>query len=104
MNNIWKPIKKGLASFFGIFSETSPNSLMRFMSFFLFIFSLFETHFILKNNLGTNLTGNHVIVICILLAFSFFPKVVQKVVEKKYNVLEKKVINQLENGPTEHVV
>jgi len=86
-----KNIKNSLSSFFGIFSETSPNSLMRFMSFFLFIFSLFEIHFILKNNLSTNLTGNHVIITCILLAFAFFPKVVQKVIEKKYDVIQKKL-------------
>ena len=37
-----------VTGFLGIFSETSVYSMMRFMSFFMFWFSLYETHFIVR--------------------------------------------------------
>jgi len=86
-------VKKAVSNFLGIFTETSTTSLMRFMSFFMFWFALYETHFIVSQY-GKNLTTNQIFLIGILYVFSFFPKVAQKVIEKKYDVLEKKLKQQ----------
>jgi hypothetical protein len=81
-NNIGNSIKDIFKNFIGIFSETSPTSMMRFMSFFIFWFSIYEIDYILKTY-GNNLDQNHIFIIVALLVFSFFPKVAQKAIEKK---------------------
>lgn len=83
-------LKSAFKGFLGLFSETSPTSLMRFMSFFMFWFSLYETHYIISNY-GKDLTWEQITLICIFYTFAFFPKVAQKVIEKKYNLLEKQL-------------
>lgn len=89
---ILEQIKNAISKTFGIFSEISPLSLMRFMSFFMFWFALYETYFIIKT-FGNKLNENHILIILIMFAFAFFPKVVQKIIEKKY----KKIDNDYDN-------
>jgi hypothetical protein len=81
-------IKDFFTGFTGLFSETSPTSMMRFMSFFMFWFCIYEIHYIVVTY-GNDLDYNHMLLIAMLLTFSFFPKVAQKVIEKKYELLEK---------------
>jgi len=88
LSNLGINIKEGFKTFIGIFSETSPTSMMRFMSFFIFWFSIYEIDYIIRIY-GKNLDQNHIFIIVALLVFSFFPKVAQKAIEKKYELLEK---------------
>jgi ABC-type dipeptide/oligopeptide/nickel transport system permease subunit len=105
LTKISDAFKSGFTGIMGLFKETSATSLMRFMSFFMFFFSLFEIQYIMVNY-GTALEANHIFLIGILLTFSFFPKVAQKVIEKKYGVLEKEIEAKktTSNSPIGHVI
>jgi hypothetical protein len=96
-NGIKDFLSESLKGFTGLFSEVSPTSLMRFMSFFLFWFSLYETHYIVAKY-GKDLNSNQILLILILFSFSFFPKVVQKIIEKKYDALEKQATASLKSN------
>lgn len=73
---------KYFKDFLGIFSEISPISLMRFMSFLTFFFSVYQVNYIIKNY-GGQLDNNHILLILILFSLSFFPKILQKIIENK---------------------
>jgi len=93
LKKIFTDLREGFIKFLGIFTETSITSLMRFMSFFIFWFAMFETNYIITNY-GESLTSNQIFLILTLFAFAFFPKVLQKIIEKKYNVKEKELENE----------
>ena len=106
LTKIADSLKSGFNGLMGLFKETSPTSLMRFMSFFMFFFAIFEIQYIVSMY-GNSLDANHIFLIGILLTFAFFPKVAQKVIEKKYDVLEKQIESKKTDKTesiTEHVI
>jgi len=98
MEKIFNFIKKNISGFGNFFSEKSPLSMMRFMSFFMFWFAIYEIDVVIRTY-GSNIQPNHIVLIGILLTFAFFPKVAQKIIEKKYDALEKEVKQEPKSEP-----
>ena len=81
MKHIFKIVRQFVALFFGVFSETHPASMTRFLSFCMFFISTDLAYRIVSRHTGPLGQWDFYTIIG-LYSLAFFPKVIQKFMEK----------------------